>query len=309
MVALLAVFAWSMFADSPEDAEPPPPPETSSTIPEPTGPRVLDPGAQPRQVLRLDFTEGEQVSFQVVTDLDVTQTTGEERDEQQVDTPAVVQVMTMTVDRVHDDGAEAEVSFEVTAASVYPEDRFAQETIDEMNLGLGALVGLGGSGRIAQTGEVTSFEYRYEGDDPAVVESLDQMASQLQALTPSFPAEPLGVGARWVEETQAQLSGVSFSQATTYELIDMTDGAIEFSSTVEQSAGPQDLDLGEAGEARLTSYSGSGSGSGLFALSNLVASGSTSMSAEQVIVLTPQEGAEVELTQSLTLELVIDVLW
>ena len=309
MAALLAVFAWWMFTDSPEDAELPPPPETTSTIPEPTGPRVLDPGAEPRQVLRLDFTEGEQVSFQVVTDLDVTQTTGEQHDEQQVDTPAVVQAMTMTVDRVHEGGAEAEVSFEITAASVYPEDRFPQETIDEMNLGLGVLVGLGGSGRIAQTGEVMSFEYRYEGDDPAVADSLDQMAGQLQSLTPSFPVEPLGVGARWVEETEAHLSGVTFSQATTYELTDMTDGAIEFSSTVEQTAEPQDLDLWEAGEARLTSYSGSGSGSGLFTLSNLVASGSTSMSSEQVIVLTPQEGAEVELTQNLTLELVIDVIW
>lgn len=307
MAVVLVVFVWTMFTDSAEDADRPPERPSSSTVPEPTGPRVLDPGAEPRQVLRLVFTEGEQVSFQVVTDLDVTQTSGD--DELQVDTPAVIQTITMTVEQVHARGAEADISFEITAASVYPEDRFPQQTIDELNLGLGALVGIGGSGRISQTGEVVSFDYRYDGADPAVAESLDQMAGQLEHLTPSFPTEPLGVGARWVEETEAQLSGVTFSQATTYELTDITDGAVEYTSTIEQTADPQDLDLAEADESRLVSYSGSGSGSGLFTLSTLVAAGSTSMVAEQVIVVTSPGGAEMELTQNLTLELVIDVIW
>lgn len=305
-VVALAVFAWTGLVDGPDESGSPPAP-TTSTVPEPAGPRVLDPGVEPRRVLRLTFTAGEEVSFRIVTDLDITQSSNGQ--EQTVDGPAVVQTVTMTVDQVHDGGSEADFGFVVTEASVLPEERLTQETIDELNLSLTAMVGLGGSGRIADTGEVLDFEHHYDGDDPTVTDSLDRMADQMQSLAPTFPTAPLGVGARWVEVTEARLSGVAFSQTTTYELTDITDDAVKFTSAVEQQAEPQALDLADVEDARLVSYSGSGSGSGLFTLSSLVAAGTTSMTAEQVIALTLPGDSEVELSQDLTLEVAVDVVW
>lgn len=310
LAAMLAFFAWATFTDNPESAEPPAATTTTTTLPEPSGPRVLDPGSEPRQVLRLGFNEGEQISFRTVTDLEITQTSDEQ--EHVVDTPGVIQTVAMTVDRVHAGGAEADISFEVTEATVFPDDRFSQQTMDEMNLSLAALVGVGGSGRMASTGEVLSFDYSYDGDNETVQRSLEQLTDQIEGLTPAFPTEPLGVGARWEVETVGRGSGITFSQLTTYELTEISDDAIEFTSTVAQTADPQDLDLSDAERARLVSYSATGGGSGLFTLSSLVASGTTTLTGTQVITLTPTGGSEaeeIELTQELVMEIVVDVIW
>lgn len=307
LAVVVAYFAWTLFADGPDDSEPTTSPTTTSTVPEPTGPRLLDPGAEPRQVLRLEFAEGEEISFRTVSDLDVTQVSGDQ--EQVVDTPGVIQTATLTIDSVHLGGAEAAISFEITGASVFPDGRFPEQTVNEMNLGLASLVGIGGSGRIADTGEVLSFEYGYTGDSESVQSTLDQLAGQIESLTPSFPTEPVGLGARWEVDTAAQVSGVAFSQVTTYELTDMSEGTIDYTSTVTQTAEPQDLDLPDTENARLTSYSGAGEGSGVFMLTSLVASGTTTVTGSQEIVLTPAGGTEVEVTQELIMELVVEVVW
>ncbi len=295
--------------DAATTTAPPKTGSTSTTFPLAIGPEVLDPGQAPQRELRLHLVEGAVSTVALTVDLDVSQRAGSAN--QSLNSPPVTERVRFTVGAVDPTGAG--VTFVFTDVTV---DRTGSGLTDAeyltLTADLQALVGLGGTAHLSDRGALTEVHYREPaGLDPSVTATLKQFEGQLGALTPTLPTEPVGVGARWRAETKITASGLTVSQVTTYELTSFTADAGTYTTTVEQTAAPQAVQLSglPAGTtARLVSASTTGTGSGRLATSSPVATGRTKQTGTQVIELSDAKGAPTRLEQQLTMALTIEAV-
>ncbi|MBX3285652.1 MAG: hypothetical protein KF703_09940 [Actinobacteria bacterium] len=281
-------------------------PVTSTTVPE-TMVEVLDTGTPPLAPLRLSFREGDTTTLSLTIDLDVTQTSGSAR--QELVTPTVREVATLTVDGV-DDG-EAMVSLAFTEANVVRTDTdLTDQEAAELDAALAALVGIRASGRVTELGEVSSFRYDLPDDlDPAVATTLERTRDQLDAAVVPLPGEPVGVGARWRATTTSRVGGFPLRQETTYELTEVGDGTIAYTAEVRQSAEDQDVALDglpQGTTAHLVSSRVEGSATGTMDLGSVAAEARSSLAGTQVIDIRQRGAADRRLTQELALSVVVE---
>ena len=279
---------------------------TTTTVPE-SSVEVLDTGQAPLAPLRLQFREGDTTTVAVTVDLDVSQSSSGTR--QELDTPAVREVVTLTVDGVVD--GEATVSLAFTEAEVIRTDTdLSDDEAAEIDRGLAALVGIRGSGRITEFGELTSFRYALPEDlDPGVRTTLERTRGELAALALPLPADPVGVGARWRATTTSRVGGFPLRQETTYELTGLDDGTVSYTAEVHQFAENQEValdDLPDGTTARLVSSRVEGSASGTMDLTSVAATARSSLAGTQVIDLRRSGEPDRRLTQELGITTVVE---
>lgn len=281
-------------------------PVTTTTVPE-SSVEVLDAGQPPLAPLRLQFAEGDTTTVAITVDLDVSQASSGTR--QELDTPAVREVVALTVDGVVD--GEAMVSLAFTEASVIRSGTdLSDAEAAEIDQDLAALVGVRGSGRISEFGELTSFRYDLPaGLDPSVRTTLERSRGELDALALPLPADPVGVGARWRATTTSRIGGFPLRQETTYELTGLEDGVVRYTAEVRQFAENQDValeDLPEDTTARLVSSRVEGTASGTMDLASVAATAESSLAGTQVIDLARTGEADRRLTQQLGITVLVE---
>lgn len=279
---------------------------TTTTVPE-SSVEVLDAGRPPLAPLRLRFTEGDTTTVALTVDLDVSQTSGGAR--QVLDAPAVREVVTLTVDGVVD--GEAMVSLAFTEANVIRTDTdLSDEEAAEIDRDLAALVGVRGSGRITEFGELTAFRYDLPDDlDPGVRTTLERSRSELDAVTLPLPADPVGVGARWRATTTSRIGGFPLRQEITYELTGVEGDAVRYRAEIRQFAENQDValdDLPPGTTARLVSSRVEGSASGTMDLTSVAATARSELAGTQVIDLERSGEPDRRLTQELGISVVVE---
>jgi hypothetical protein len=79
--------------------------------------------------------------------------------------------------------------------------------------------------------------------DPSVSGLVTQLGDQLRTLAIPFPAEAVGVGARWRATTQLTLSGIQAQQVYEYTLKKRTGSKLVIAVTGTQTAGRQTVEL------------------------------------------------------------------
>jgi hypothetical protein len=303
----LATSSCGLFGDDePATSAPTTIPTVTTTVPE-SSVEVLDAGRSPLAPLRLEFREGDTTTVAVTVDLDVSQTSAGAQ--QDLVTPAVREVVTLTVDGV-DDG-EAMISLAFTEANVVRNDTdLSDDEAAELDRELAALVGIRGSGRITEFGELTSFRYDLPDSlDPGVRATLERSRAELEALALPLPADPVGVGARWRATTTSRIGGFPLRQETTYELIGLEDGAVRYTAEVRQYAEDQDVALDglpEGTTAHLVSSRVEGSASGTMDLTSVAATATSSLAGTQVIDLERSGAPDQRLTQRLAIAVIVD---
>lgn len=306
--AALALTSCGLFGDDePSTATPTSTtaPVTTTTIPE-TSVELLDAGAAPLAPLRLQFREGDTTTATLTVDLEVSQTSSGTR--QELDTPAVREVVTLTVDGVVN--REALVSLAFTEAAVVRTDTDLSDAeaavIDQQ---LAALEGIRGSGRITELGELTSFRYELPDDlDQGVRTTLERTRSELDALALPLPAEPVGVGARWRAIATSRIGGFPLRQETTYELTGIDGGTVRYTAEVRQFAEDQDValdDLPSGTTSHLVSSRVEGSASGIMDLTSVMATARSELHGTQVVDLRTSGEPDRRLTQELGVTVVV----
>lgn len=273
----------------------------ATTTTAPSGPKLLEAGAEPRTALRLRFTPGQTATVALTLDLDVDQESSGHR--QRLNDPPVTEAVRFTVERADADGAT--VSFAFTDVSF---DRTGSGLTDAEALTLTAelrdLIGLGGSGHVDARGTFSGFRYDLpKGLDPAVAGTLRQAADQFQALAVPFPAEPVGVGARWEVATTADLGGIETTATTTYEVTAIEGDVVTYRATSTQGAEPQAVHLATlpaGAKARLVSATTTATTTGTLDLTSVVATSTYRSTGTQVIDVTQGSQPTVRLTQQLT---------
>ncbi|QXC59460.1 hypothetical protein KSP35_13735 [Aquihabitans sp. G128] len=307
-VALVVPLTGCGLFGSDDDAAPP---STTSAAPTSTtqpASQVLDAGAEPRQALRLRFAEGATTTATIRLDLDVSQQSSGHT--QALDSPAVVETVRFTVDRVHAGGAD--LSFTFTDAQV---DRTGTSLSDGEHLALTAevhqLVGVGGTATVTDQGQLGDLSYQLPDDlDPDLAATLDQAQDQLAALAVPLPDEAVGVGARWKTDATSTLAGLEVRTETTYEITAIDGDDVAYTATTEQTADPQPVDLATlptGTTARLVSSDVTGSAKGTLSLTAPVAGSSSSSKGTQVVDVTRGTAAPVRLTQQLETAVVVKV--
>lgn len=282
----LAVAGCSWFGDG-QSATTSTAAPTTTTMPPAL--EVLDPGAEPRQVLELRFEKGDSATVAITSNLKITAVDGPTA----LDPPPVVQTVRFDIDRVH--GDEADVSFELLKVEIDDADGTLSDIeLIGLTVELESMVGLRGTGTVDRRGELSSFRYGLPDDlDAAVTDTLDRLEQDVASMGVPLPEVPVGEGARWRARDTIEANGVRTEQVITYEIATIEGETVTYSATIEQSSPAQDLPdrtLPSGTTARLLAATARGQMTGTLLLGSVVSPAELVMSGQQKVEVTDRSG-------------------
>ncbi|MGN6693375.1 MAG: hypothetical protein ACTHN0_04295 [Aquihabitans sp.] len=279
-----------------------PPTTTTTTEPPVAGtdpPELLDPGAEPRQPLRVAYTEGDEAVITFTSDLAITQET--EGRTQRLDSPPITQTLTYTVGATTDAGSELTIHIDAIAAKGKGTD-LSQEQLDALDDELAPLVGLEATAVATPLGELEDLAFDApDGLSESLTAQLDALEEQLPTIGPALPSEPVGVGASWRTTSTANVGGAEVQTTSTVKVTGIDGGLLSYTSAIETSAEPQDLafdGLGKGTTATLRSSDLKGTATGSMGLDRVALTLRTRLEGAQEITLT-SDGTDTALRQSL----------
>lgn len=268
----------------------PMPTPTPTPTTQPPALEVLDPGAEPRQVLELRFVKGDSATVELTSDLKIVDVDGPAA----IDPPPVVQTVRFDVDRVNAD--QADVSFEVTGVTIDdPLGTLEAAELVQLTAALDAMVGLRGTGTIDRRGAFSSFAYDLPaGLDPDVTDALGRLEQDVATMGVPLPEVPVGIGARWRARDTIDANGVRTEQVTTYEITTIDGDGVGYTAAVDHSSPPQDLPdraLPSGTTARLLAATARGQLTGTLRLDSVVSPAELTMSGQQKVEVTDRSGS------------------
>lgn len=290
-----------------DDASPtttaPAPTTTTTEAPKATAdpPELLDAGAEPRQPLRVAYTEGDEATVTFTSDLQVRQDSKGRT--QRIDSPPIAQTLRYEVGAVDDDGARLTIRIEAIGAKGKGTG-LDDEQIQAIDEQLAPLVGLEATATATPLGELADLSFDPPEDlDAPLATQLDALEEQLPALGPGLPSEPVGVGASWRTTSTTTVGGAAVATTSTITVTAIADGSVAYTSTIRTSAEPQDLalsGLADGTTARLTASDVEGTGTGSMGLDHVALALRTRLRGTQAITITSDAGST-DLTQALQL--------
>lgn len=293
-------------ADEATTSSPPPsatPTPIPTTSPSPTAApasaagdvtiELLEAGAEPRQVMRLDPEAGRSGRLEMRMEMDSTvRLDGEAL--QQPDLPTFVLGMAATVDEVTEDTIR--LSYTYDTVGVDGDDPGGVEQA------LASMEGLTGSLTTTRAGAFVDGDVQVpDGLHPTVASSMEQFEQQLASMTVPLPTDPVGPGARWRVTTAFGLNGLETETTARYELLSIQDGEYELAVDIEQRMMPGPI--GEGG-ATIDVLEGGGTGSGTVTGSldfPLAVAGRTQMESSMAAELAAQDGQTQRMDQEISM--------
>jgi hypothetical protein len=264
-------------------------------------PELLDPGSEPRQALRVAYTEGDEATITFTSDLEITQETPDRT--QRIDSPPIAQTLAYTVGTVTDRGAELAIRIDAVAAKGKGTG-LDDEELAALDAELAPLVGLEATALATPLGELEDLAFdRPEGLPEVLAEQLRALEDQLPALGPALPTEAVGVGASWRTTSTSTTGGAEVATTSTITVTAITEGLLEYRAEIRTSADPQPIDLAGLAEgttARLESSDLTGSSTGTLGLDRLAVSLRTQVSGTQQLIL-DAGGTTTDLQQTIEL--------
>ncbi|MCW4355470.1 hypothetical protein ONR57_19385 [Hoyosella sp. YIM 151337] len=257
-------------ADEPGAAE-----ETAQEFAIPVPPvtvTVEEPGAEPRQILAPDLSEGARHSTVLTVTSEVFQQLGDEP-EADLSRPAVTVPLDSEV--VAAEGGEWTVTFTIGRAE-------SRDAI--VNYSLGAAEGSVAGLSIMSDGSVPELRItpNAEADDVAR-STIEQALFQAVYGMVVFPQEPVGAGARWTIEQPVAQSGMEIVQRTTVTLREVSGTAALLDLEIEQQPRLPYLEVPDEGRISVDEFDVSGGGALTVDLERpLPAEGSTSVRGTQL---------------------------
>jgi hypothetical protein len=211
----------------------------SGQAPTPTV-EVLAAGKAPLEPLRLAPTAGATQRSTMTVDFAIQQSGVSSAS---VKPPPVRATIETSLQAVNPDG-NLQVAFSYSSFDVL---RGGEATASERRRIKRAFTGLAGlSGQLTLTPQgvlVDSSLNVPPNLDPSVSSLVTQLGDQLRTLSVPFPADAVGVGARWRATTQLTLNGIEAQQVYEYTLRKRTGSKLVIGVTGTQTAGRQTVEL------------------------------------------------------------------
>ncbi len=212
---------------------------TSANIPL----ELLDPGAEPRQELRLTPIVNTKQTVTMAIDMDINMSI-EGQAQPTFDTPVVEIKMETEVTKVDANG-DIYTDFSYSDMDVIATPNTLPELVNGMRGALQSLVGLRGSMITDAQGNTKALNLDLPEDiDPITQQMLEQISNSLQQISSPFPSAAIGMGAEWQVSNSVSINnGISVNQIATYELVSLQDDIATLEVRIEQDAPPQTINL------------------------------------------------------------------
>lgn len=221
---------------------------------------VLNPGQEPRQALRWNVQPGfeQKVSATVASSIEALIAV------MMVRAPlyAVSYELSLRAKSLADDGS-LHVEVTVDRATANLEGVGDAERAKQIETALGTLGKVRGRYVLGPRGQVTGAQLDIPPNAAGIArEMIDNVRWAFVQMTPVFPEEPIGQGAKWTVHQGIEQGGVRVNQLATIEMVKRDGKRVELGLDIQQSAAPQSFE--NAGTMRtldLTVLKGIASGS------------------------------------------------
>jgi len=204
--------------------------------------KLLNPGSEPRQQMRLKPSLG----VQKTTTMAVKMEMGTSTADKSMTTVTKVPTMVLTIDTKAtkiDANGDIHYEFSYTKADIAGDaSNLPTAALDAMRSSVKKLVGLKGFFLMDSLGTHKGGDFIVpEGSDNNFKQMLQQMSKSLEQVSSPLPAESVGKGAKWRISSSSNVGGMNVNQIATYELTSLQDGVVTLNITIEQQANPQKL--------------------------------------------------------------------
>jgi hypothetical protein len=237
--------------------------------------KLLEPGSEPRKVLRLHPKPGDKQSVSLTLVMAMEIKAGE------MQNPMKMPPMTMTMDStVKDVSPEGDITYEMVMgeAKVAEDSDAMPQLVDAMKTALGGMKGIKGTGIISAQGVPKSTEMEVPASaDAQLRQAMDQAKDSFKNLAAPLPQEAVGPGARWEVRQPIKSQGMTMNQTTTFQIVSIEGDRVTATSTLNQSASNQKIQSPamQGLKLDLTKLVGTGKGNINFDLAHLMPSASS----------------------------------
>jgi Family of unknown function (DUF6263) len=235
--------------------------------------QLLNPGAEPRQKLRLKPSLGVQKTTNMTFKMEMGASTAD-KSMNVTKIPTMVLTIDTKATKIDANG-DIHYEFSYTNADIADNTpNLPTAALDAMRSAVKKLAGLKGSFIMDSRGTHKGGSFILpEGADNNFKQMVQQMSKSLEQLSSPLPAEAVGKGAKWHISSPSNLSGMNVNQIATYELISLQDGVATLKTSVEQQANPQNLtspQLPAGSTVALKSFASQGQGEVIMRLDQLM---------------------------------------
>lgn len=237
--------------------------------------KLLDAGAEPRQVLRWHPKPGDRQQLDVTLKLGIVMKAGE-MEVPAMDLPGIKFPMELTVKEVTPDG---DIVYEMVMGKAgIVEGAGESPQAEAIKTALGNVEGMTGTGRFTSRGISKGAEIKTAPNaDPQLRQAMDQVKQTFAQISVPLPEEPVGAGAKWELKLPIKSQGMTINQAASYELVSMEGDKMTATTTIKQQAANQKIqNPAMAGmKMDLTKMEGNGTGKIVCDLARILPSAGT----------------------------------
>jgi len=233
--------------------------------------KLLEPGAEPRKVLRLHPNAGDKQTMTMTMKMAMEMKMGEMQNPA-MKLPAMIMNMEITVKSVSPEG---DIAYELVLsdASVADEPDVMPQVAQAMKTSLEGVKGLTSTGIMSNRGITKTNEIKVPaGADPQTRQAMDQVKETMTKVSAPFPEEAVGPGAKWEAKMPIKSQGMTIDQTAIYELVSLEEDHITARITIAQRAANQKMQnpAMPALKLDLTKMVGNGGGDLTFDLAKIV---------------------------------------
>jgi len=262
----------------------PPPAPTGKGSPAATQPaggsvrevKLLEPGAEPRQQIRLHPKPGDKQFLEISMKPTMQATVG-----QMVNPPMKMPEMKVALQlTVSEVSSEGNISYQtvLSDANVAVGPGADPQMLQAVQSAMSSLKGLSGSGTISNRGFDKGSEFKAPADaNPAVRQALEQMKEITANLAIPLPEEAIGPGAKWQATSVVKSQGITLDQTAVYQLVSLDSDRAAVTSSITQHAANQKIQnpAMPGMQADLTKMEGTGSSKVSLLLTQILPSSGT----------------------------------
>lgn len=260
---------------------------------------LVDPGAEPRQLLRYDFANMQPTTLAMDTSMSMSMSMAFGSVTQTLPTiRAVTSIRSITPT-----GSGALIETRLDRFELIPRpgtDPMMEQVLQQTLAGFAGAVG---TVEMDAAGRVLSATFDTSGLDPMVAQQVESITQSLQQAAVPLPDVPVGAGARWEAAVDMVAGGMSVSQRTQFRLDEVTPTGAQLSVSVSQTAATQTFSDPATGMAMtLESMSATGTGTSSLQLSSVIPTGA--MHVEVSMAMTSADPAMAAMgTMSMTMSM------
>jgi len=202
--------------------------------------KLLEPGAEPRKVLRLHPNPGDKQTMTLTMKMAIEMKMGDMQNPA-MKLPAMIMTMDLTVKSVSPQGGIA-YEMVLTDANVADEPDVIPQVAEAMKKSLEGVKGLVSTGIMSNRGIKETNEIKAPaGADAQTRQAIDQMKESMAKVSVPLPEEAIGPGAKWEAKMSIKSQGMTIDQTATYELTAIEEDHITARLTIAQSAANQKI--------------------------------------------------------------------